>query len=60
MKLNRLVDRAPDIYRTATNIFGTRFVSSLVHNTYCKVFTAGSTVAQANESAKVYQNQGNT
>jgi hypothetical protein len=59
MKLNKLVDKAPSMYRTATRYLGKNLINSIVHSTYCKVFTAGNTVAEANECAKFYQEQGN-
>ena len=45
MKVNFLVERAPTMYKSATRLFGSKFVNSIIHSTYCKVFTAGTTVA---------------
>ena len=44
MKLNFLVDKAPLFYKTASSLFGKSFVNSIVHSTYCKVFSAGASV----------------
>ena len=44
MKINFLVDKAPVMYRVASKLLGKNFVNSIVHNTYCKVFSAGATV----------------
>ena len=48
MKLNYLVDKAPAMYHSFTRLFGKTLINSVIHNTYCKIFTAGTTVAEAN------------
>ena len=60
MKLNFFVDYAPQIYKVSKSLLGKNFVNAIIHNTYCKAFTAGTTVAQANETAAFFQKQGNT
>ena len=44
MKINFLVDKAPTMYRTASKIFGKNIINSIVHSTYCRVFSAGASV----------------
>jgi hypothetical protein len=44
MKISYLVDKAPIIYKTATKLLGKGFVNSIISATYCKVFTAGSSI----------------
>ena len=44
MKLNFVVDKAPDIYRLSTHIIGKGFINAIVNATYCKIFTGGNTV----------------
>ena len=58
MKLNFLVDRAPQIYHNATKLLGKNFVNEVIHSTYCKVFTAGTTVNEANEASAFFHKQG--
>ena len=44
MKINYLVDKAPAMYRIASRLIGKNFINSIVHSTYCRVFSAGATV----------------
>jgi len=48
MKLNFFVDKAPQIYKVSKSILGKNIVNAIIHSTYCKAFTAGTTVAEAN------------
>ena len=48
MKLNYLVDKAPSLYHSGCKWIGKNFINSIVHSTYCKVFSAGASVAEAN------------
>ena len=44
MKVNYLVDKAPAMYRIASRLIGKNFVNSIIHSTYCRVFSAGASV----------------
>ena len=58
MKLNTLVNYAPRIYQLSCNLFGKNFVNAFLHSTYCKVFTAGNTIREANEVSEFFRAQG--
>ena len=58
MKLNGLVNQAPRIYRISCALFGRNFVNALLHATYCQVFTAGNTIAEANHMSDFFRAQG--
>ena len=57
MKLNYLVDKAPSLYQAGCKFIGKNFINAIVHSTYCKVFSAGASVAEANETAHLFRNQ---
>lgn len=44
MKLNYLVDKAPNMYKVATKFFGKTLINGIVNSTYCRVFSGGKTV----------------
>ena len=44
MKLTYFVDKAPTIYRLSCRLLGKNFINHVLHSTYCKIFTAGSTI----------------
>lgn len=58
MKLTYLVNKAPLIYRAATKIFGHGLVNSIIHNTYCKIFTAGENIVEVNEYSDYFRMRG--
>ncbi len=58
MKLNSLVNYAPKIYQLSCNLLGKNFVNTLLDSTYCKVFTAGNTIKEANEVSNFFRAQG--
>jgi hypothetical protein len=47
MKMSALVDLAPTIYHISTKLIGKNFVNSILSSTYCKIFTAGNTISEA-------------
>lgn len=59
MKLSPLVDKAPLIYRFTSIILGKNFVNFFLQSTYCKVFTAGNTIQEADEASNFFRKQGN-
>lgn len=58
MKLSPLVDKAPQIYRFASVVLGKNFVNFFLQSTYCKVFTAGNTIQEADEASNFFRKQG--
>ena len=60
MKLNLLVDAAPAIYKATSRILGKNFVNSFINATYCKIFTAGNSIQEANLTSNYFRSQGNT
>ena len=58
MKLNSFVNYAPKMYQLSCNFFGKNFINTLLHSTYCKVFTAGNTIQEANEISAFFRTQG--
>jgi len=58
MKLNYLVNNAPALYRSACGVLGKNFVNWAIDSTYCKVFTAGNTIEQANQMSHSFRAQG--
>lgn len=58
MKMGFMVDKAPTIYKWSTKIFGHRLINWVVHNTYCKVFTAGSNIQEVDEASNFFRSQG--
>lgn len=59
MKFTYLVDQAPTFYANASRLFGKRLVNAIVSATYCKVFTAGSSIPEVNETSNYFRSQGN-
>lgn len=60
MKLNPLVDAAPTIYKTTSRLLGKNFVNAFINATYCKIFTAGNTILEADSTSNYFRSQGNT
>lgn len=58
MKLNSFVNYAPKIYQVSCNFLGKNFVNSFLQSTYCKVFTAGNTIKEANDASEFFRAQG--
>lgn len=58
MKLTFFVDNAPLIYRYACRLIGRNFVNELLNSTYCKVFTAGNTIEEADRASEYFRAQG--
>jgi len=58
MKINFVVNRAPSIYNLATKVFGNNFINTILNATYCKIFTAGNSIAEANELSQYFRKQG--
>jgi hypothetical protein len=58
MKLSSLVSVAPQIYKFSCNLLGKNFVNHLIQSTYCKIFTAGNTIQEANEASEYFRKQG--
>ncbi len=51
MKFSSLVAAAPKIYRLSCKLIGKNFINFIIHSTYCKIFTAGNTIAEADEAS---------
>jgi hypothetical protein len=58
MKLSFFVDHAPLIYRYACKLIGKNFINELLNSTYCKVFTAGNTIEEADQASEYFRSQG--
>ena len=59
MKLSFFVDKAQVIYKYSCKVFGKNFVNWCINSTYCKVFTAGNTINEADQTSEYFRSQGN-
>jgi hypothetical protein len=60
MKLSSFVNAAPQIYRYSCRLLGRNFVNHIIQSTYCKIFTAGNTIQEADEASHYFRKQGNS
>lgn len=51
MKLSSLVAIAPQVYKFSCRLIGKNFVNKIIQSTYCKIFTAGNTIQEANQAS---------
>jgi hypothetical protein len=59
MKLSFFVDQAQPIYKYSCKLIGKNFVNWLINSTYCRVFTAGNTIEEADRASEYFRTQGN-
>jgi hypothetical protein len=58
MKLSSLIAVAPRIYQLSCKIIGKNFVNFIINSTYCKIFTAGNTIREADQASEYFRQQG--
>jgi hypothetical protein len=59
MKKSILVDNSRAIYNLSSKIFGKTFTNAVVNATFCKVFTAGNSLKDADSMADYFRKQSN-
>ncbi len=59
MKKSILVDNSRRIYNLTSKIFGKTFVNAIVNATFCKVFTAGNSLYEADQLSNYFRKQSN-
>lgn len=59
MKRPFLVNNSRRMYQLSTNIFGKKFVNSILTATFCKVLTAGNSLKEANQISNYFRDHSN-